>query len=917
MNRTLLTYLQCISLIILLAACQNKSGKPHYTIGFSQCTSYDAWRDEMENKMRGELAFYDNVDLLFKDAQGNNEVQVAQIKELVEKEVDLLIVSPNEEEPLTPVVEQVFKRGIPVILLDRKTGSNLYSAFVGADNYQIGQMAANYVSNILGGEGKLVEIKGGSTPFIERHRGFINGIKKFPGIKVSSVEGDWGVKRDGEAAFVQLVKGGEHFDMIFAHNDILAISAQRVYAALNRSEPIKILGVDGLDGPEGGLQYVSDGLMDATILYPTGGDRAIQLAMDILNNRPYTKENILKTTVIDQSNVEVMKNYTDEISSLEADINRMGEKITQQLNIFKTQQNLLFAISFLFLVAIILLVFTWKLLVERRRIERSLQRRNQEILRQKDEILTMSEVAEKANKDKLTFFTNISHEFRTPLTLIQTPIDEYLANDEEKISRKEMLLMRKNIGRLMRLINQLMDFRRIDSAKMRLQVGELEVVAFLENIMSAFEPMAKKRDIQFKLLFDERNSSLWFDPNMIDKVMFNLLSNAFKYTKDGGRIIVRVREELLQNSVKISIEDNGEGMTPEDARHIFDRFYQGKGAQSKIGTGLGLALSKELMELHHGTITVSSVPEKGTTFEISMKKGNLHFAENELKEEVFQQDIIEDPSFIYDQPEEEVKEQDNKVQSSITILVIEDDPLLRKYLVRKLSPHYQILESASVEEGSILAKEQIPDLITCDLMLDDGDGFDIIKALKSDIRTSHIPIVVVSAKSSMDDRLEGIKLGIDDYVTKPFSFQFLLERIRMLLINREKLREHFIHQLPVEISPSKDTNLERSFMKRFNALIEEYLSDPDFGAQQLGESMGLSRSQLYRKVKAILGYSVNDYINKVRIKKACQLLLEEDMSISEIAQMVGFSSATYFSTVFKNHLQMRPSEYKEAHKSTG
>jgi DNA-binding response OmpR family regulator len=386
-----------------------------------------------------------------------------------------------------------------------------------------------------------------------------------------------------------------------------------------------------------------------------------------------------------------------------------------------------------------------------------------------------------------------------------------------------------------------------------------------------------------------------------------LLSNAFKFTPEGGRVDIRIENHNLKEQVSIVVEDHGIGMTEEQITHIFDRFYQGDQFRS-LGTGLGLALTKELVDLHHGEINIESIPNKGTRFEIRLKSGFDHFTPDErvpleaqyLKEEYYGK--------ISDDSETIVHKGAEKEQS---LLIVEDNPDLRRFLVDKFSKNYGIIEAEQVTDAIERAFEEVPDLIICDLMLHQGNGYDIIERLKSDRRTSHIPIIVLSAKSTTEEKIKGIRLGADDYITKPFNFNILAERVNTLLVNSQKQRDHFIHELPIEHKSTSPTKLNKKFVNEFVSVVEENLSRSNFGVNEICTIMGLSRVQLYRKVKAILGYSVNDYINSVRLKKAKHLLLNSQESIADIGHKVGYSSAAYFSTAFKSHFGHTPSELRE------
>lgn len=870
----------------------------------------------MNAEMERELTFHDDLSLVIKDAEGDNQRQIEHIREFIASNIDLLIVSPNEAGPITQIVEEAYNRGIPVVLLDRKTESKFYTSFVGADNYEIGKIAGNLAVNYLKSKGQIIEVKGlqGSTPFIGRHLGFKEVISTYPGITVSEVDGDWGETGTAKQQFLELVENTD-VDIVFCHNDIMALEAYRAYSKLKRSNQLRIIGVDGLPGPTGGIQLVSEGIMEATVLYPTGGAQAIQVASNILNARPFQKDNILATTVIDSTNVRVMQMQTNQIISHQNDIIRLSEKLSWQKSVFRNQQFVLYSITLLLLICITLLIFTYRFLKERRKTNDSLRIKNEEIVKQRNEVVELATKAEEANQAKLKFFTNISHEFRTPLTLIMGPLDDLLRLNIEDRYRKDLKLIQKNALRLLRLINQLMDFRKIENGKMPVRASENEFVAFLRDISASFEKIALSRNIVFNFITDTPKVMVWFDTSMVDKVFFNLYSNAFKFTHDYGRISTKIDVDELRNQVTIVVEDNGQGMSREHVEHAFDRFYQGENFQAQ-GTGLGLSLSKELLELNHGRIIVKSEKDIGTRFEITLMLGKSHFQETEIQalasEHLFYEDEtllnLTDSLFV----DESVKSEKYVSDKEFTVLIIDDHAEIRGMLERSLSDEFVILLAEDGQVGIKKAREKVPDLIISDIMMAKTDGIEVLKSLKADIKTSHIPVIMITAKNTLEDKLKSIKAGADDCITKPFNLDLLKERIRTTLQNRQKLREHYVHELPSETRLT-GSSLDKKFINDFSLTVEEHLSDSNLSANELAEMLALSRVQLYRKVKALLGYSVNEYIVHMRLKKARHLLTTSNKPISEIATHSGFKSAAYFSTLFKSQVGLSPKEYKTEH----
>lgn len=909
-----------ISFLILLICCTTPEASQKYTIGFSQCTGGDAWRRQMIIDMRGELAFHPEISLEYKDAENSSARQINDIQYFIDKKVDLLIVSPNEADPITPIVEKAFQSGIPVIIVDRKTSSSMYSAYIGANNYEIGKLAGTYIAELLKGYGSILEIWGlrGSSPAIDRHSGLMEVLSKYPGIKISEeINGKWEL----DTAKSQLRKAMPllpDFDLVFAHNDIMAYGAHTVFHEFKPQNKIKFIGIDALPGPIAGIQFVDDWILTASFLYPTGGEEAIRIANLILNDQPYEKENILHSTVIDEKNVRVMKLQSDKILTQQKDIVRQQEKINNQIRTYYSQQILIYILMASLIITIIvgaIAAISWREKIE---INKRLQAKSNEILQQRNTIAEMAEKAAVATQEKLKFFTNISHEFKTPLTLIMGPVEELLGKTADlKYNAKENLtLIKKNAVRLLRLVNQLMDFRKIEDKKMMLRASEHDLIEFVRDVMSAFEKIAQKRKIDFQLIAEIDQVYVWFDPDMLDKVIFNLLSNAFKFTNDKGRIHIIITIDNSNNNVTMIVEDNGIGMSEEHMRHAFDRFYTG---ENYTGTGIGLSLSKELIDLHHGELILKSEKAKGTRFFICLPLGKAHFDEQEIVASKI--DWIRNANFdiLYEENQVEslsqVDKENGKFQKDYTILLIDDNKELRKFLKSQLEPHYNIVEAHDGVTGEHLAFEVVPDVIICDVMLPGKDGFKVSKTLKSDLKTSHIPVIILTAKGSIEQKIAGVQTGADAYITKPFVFEYLHERIKALIRNREVLKEHYSHDLNIETQGPSPGGLDKKFINDFTALIEKNISNADFNVNEIGVELGMSRVQVYRKVKALLGYSVNDYIVNVRLKKAKHLILRTDKTIAEISSEVGFSSSTYFSTIFKSKFNVTPKEFKSSQSS--
>ncbi|GGH30485.1 sensor histidine kinase [Dyadobacter endophyticus] len=893
-------------LLMLFGGCSQKQ-EEGYVIGFSQCTGDDEWRRAMLDGMQRELAFHNNTKLIFRDAHANSAVQVKQIEELLQSGIQLLIVSPNESDPLTPVIEKVFQKGIPVVVVDRRTSSPYYTAYVGGDNYQVGKTVGEYAATLLSGKGSMIEITGlpRSSPASDRHRGLVDALVTRPGIqRVATLNGQW----EKDIAKKELRKTLPNFPnlaLIFAQNEVMAMGAREVCNEIFPERKIRVIGVDGLPGQFGDIQMVYDGHITATALYPTGGEEAARVAMNILQKQPYQKENLLQTAIIDSSNVRMIKMQTDKMISQQNDIERQQARIDEQLEIYQTQRGLLYVMTVLFIVSIILGSVALYSLIENKKINRELNSKNTEILIQRNRIQDIAEKAQEATESKFRFFTNISHEFRTPLTLILAPVEELLRQkNESPAAKKNLSLVQKNAQRLLWLVNQLMDFRKIESGKIRLQAAENDIIAFISELMLPFEQVAKKRRIDFRLITTLHELNVWFDRDMLDKVLFNLLSNAFKFTSDWGHIYIHITQNA--GEVTIKVQDNGSGLSEADMVGAFEMFYQGK--NSTKGTGLGLPLSREFVELHQGTITADGKKGDGATFTVTLPLGNTHFRPEDLADPAA--GAIE-KSITWTTTSFETEEPTNTPphRDLPAIVVIEDNEDLVGFMTGLLQTQYEVVTATDGKAGLDQCFDTVPDLIICDVMLPGMDGLQITAALKADMRTSHIPVILLTAKNAPEQQVEGMQARADMYMTKPFSPQFLQESIRSLLTNRQLLLSAQIGRNMAD-TDTGISRLDKKFVNDLRALIVSRLADPTLTVEAIGKEMGLSRVQLFRKTKALLGGGTNDLILNIRLEKACALLRNPDLTVAEIADQTGFTSQSYFSTVFKTRFGVSPKDWR-------
>ena len=917
-KRSLVAQLLLLVIWYCIVACQSDSPDTRsLRIGFSQRTSADTWRKTMQENMSRELSFTPEIGFIVKDAQGQTSRQVAQIQELINQRVDLLIVSPNAALPITPIVEKAYQQGIPVVILDRRTASDQYTAYVGADNVEVGRTAGTYASALLNARGNVVEIgeSPGSSADIDRHRGFMEAISRHPALNlVTKLEGDWD-KQSFAGKLTQLLTATPTIDLIFAQNDRTALKAYAVCQQLGLQNRVKIIGVDGLPGKNEGIGLVDRGVLNATVLYPTGGKEAIRTAVAILKKQPFKRENRLPTTLIDSTNVSIMQLQNEKVMEQQQDINKQIQRIDELNRTYASQKNTLYLIVSLLLAAILLGGYALYLFRSKRTAYDLLEKQNGEIREQKDEIERVSAQARLATEEKLRFYSYISHEFNTPLSLILTPAEDMLSQKTVPPHelRSNLSLIQKNAYRLLRLIDQMLDLRKTDAGKQRLHASEQDLVAFIADIVQDFSRKAQKQRIDLQFIAAKPQLPVWFDGEKLDKVVVNLLANAFKYTPKGG--LIHVRLDTLDGRVRIQVTDNGDGMTPDEQAHAFDLFFSGT-KTFNLSKGLGLALSMEFIQLHQGDISVQSRKDEGTTFTVLLPLGNAHLDTDEMDGKSSQKTALYQS--LIDDIEEDTGSDTPALRpdrQAATLLVVEDNDELRAFLTARLSKEFDVVSECNGVAGWERALETIPDLIISDVMMPDAadaslDGFQLTQRVKTDWRTSHIPVVLLTSKGQIESRIEGMRAGADLYITKPFNTAYLLESIRTTLANRQKLQQRFAADFSTQTQ--NGSREDRKFINELAALVEQNLTDPAFGVEKLSRDMGLSRVQLYRKVQALLNMNVMDYLSDIRLKRAKYLLRETTKSMADIAVETGFNSPAYFTTFFKQHTRKTPSEYRRS-----
>ena len=871
-------WLYVVFLTLVFSACSDNNVKK-YVIGVSQC-SEDIWRDKLNNELVMSTYQHDNVTLKFASANDNDRLQKQQIEQFIKEGVNLLIVSPNQIHTISSVIDKAYDAGIPVILFDRKTDSRKYTAFIGADNYEAGHEIGYFIGQQLEGKGNIAEICGlqASSPAIERNRGFMDALKNYPDIKVvARGYGDW-IKESGVTAMDSiLVQSKEPFQYVFAQNDRMALGALQSIKK-HKVKGIKIVGIDALPVPGGGMENVRDGNLEASYIYPTRGDSVMQLALNILEKKPYKRDNYLKGALVTKANANVLLMQNEEMNKQTARLNALHGKVDTYLVQYNHQKMYIVLFSIILLLLIGIMVYIYRTILMKRRIE------------------------EEANKAKLQFFTNISHELRTPLTLIADPVNYIMHDDNLNSQQRSMLqIVQRNVLVLTQLVSEILDFRKVQNGKMELRLSDFNLSESMKQWIMLFSASAQKKHIAISMNAPDA-VMLRADQDKIERICYNLLSNALKYTSEGGEITLTAKEE--NGRVMISVADNGCGISSDELPYIFDRFYQAKNAGR--GTGIGLAIVKAFTELHHGEVSATSIEGKGSTFTIHIPVRQKGEVTNQPTEKIEQ---LVEPSSAEEVPNQ-ARHIDELIQPYQTdkpeVLIIDDNIDIRTYLRSVLSEKYNVSEAADGKAGLELARKIVPDIVLSDIMMPVMDGLAFCQQLKTDKAISHIPVILLTARSLDEQRAEGYEHGADAYLSKPFSLRLLFSRIDNLIQSRKKLSKLFSNSDENDAFEKLSNETDKTFAAQLRKIIQDNLSDNEFNVERIGDEIGLSRVQLYRKVKALTGYSPVEMLRKARLTRARHLLRTTEKTVSEVAYAVGFSTPSYFSKCYKDEFGESP-----------
>ncbi len=945
-NLAILILPLCLLTGILSFYSCHSDDTPAYRIGVSQCSD-DAWRNKLNEEMQRELLFYPDVSLEVRSANDDNERQSSDIDYFIRQQVDLLVVSPNRADSLTPAVSKAFDAGIPVIVADRKVTGDKYTAFIGGDNLEVGKLQGQYLRMLLPEGGKVLELMGliGSTPQELRHQGFMASLE---GVEdrydIAQCVGQW-FQKQGEEEVEKALRQHPDIQIIVAQNDQMAIGASRAVGRLNLGHKVYIMGVDGLTGPGNGVEAILNGAIDVSATYATGGDLIIQTAMKILKGEPYERDMVLPTSLVDMKAARLLDNIYKEVDHEIDTVKMLKGRVDAYWELHNLQQTLIGVMLAFLVMSLVFLVVVYRNYSQKRRLNESLNRQKDllrehrdQLAQQNEQLKQLTRQVEEAAKAKLMFFTNVSHDFRTPLTLIAAPLEQIRQKIEngtfaeggmDEEANQLLMLAQKNVKVLQRLVNQVLDFRKLESGKLELNRVPVDLHESCQMAYDSFKGLAYKKHIRLEMKVEEGDYRTMADVQKLERVFFNLMGNAFKYTPENGRITVTMRTGNVaidpglqpQPCVIAQVADTGPGINVEHIQHIFENFYQIDSAHYE-GSGIGLAVAKSFVELHNGKIEVANQPTgTGTIFTITIPKCEVnedaqagqhvpHLDAKSVETELG--DVIEN---------EEITENEAKP----VVLVIDDNADLRQYLQMLLGSQYRVVMARDGQEGIHKAMRMVPDVIICDVMMPVMDGIECCRRLKREVNTCHIPVLMLTANAMDEQRIEGLQEGgADAYMAKPFNPDVLKAQLKALVDNHNRIRDFFGSQIGVGVKPAdtaavndenrpaeaekRTPSLDDKFLMKVKGIIEKNLGDSDFGVEQLGDMIGMSRAQLYRKTKALTNYSPVELIRNTRLKKAQQMLAQGDETIAQVAYSVGFTAPSYFTKCYKDYFGEMPNE---------
>lgn len=905
------TFLSCVLILLLAGSCQEKN---KYRIGISQCSS-DDWRYKMNEEVLREALLHKDVEVEIRSANGDSQQQIADLEYFANNKFDVIVVAPNEAESLTPEVKKLYDEGFPIIIFDRNIYGDTYTQRIGVDNIGLGSLAARYAHSLIPQGLRVLEIYGlpGSTPAIDRSEGFQQVVDSVGGVILGVGAGDWEQDK-AEGVADSLLELYPEVNLIFAHNDRMALGVRKALEKIGKENEVKIIGIDA--SPKIGLKGVSEGKIDATFLYPSEGHLVLREAIKLAKGEDVDREIMLPmTSAVDKTNVDILILQNENLEEDTQKVFALKNQLDNYVSLHNAQTALVYAI-----IAILILLFGVLFLVLRtfwahRRHQAALLHQNRLLQEERDKQKELNEKLEEATQSKISFFTNVSHDLRTPLTLIAEPVEQLNSANNLNTQQKTFLrIAEKNVKILQRLIDQILDFRQFEINKLKLSLTEVDFNKVIRDWLESFYALARKRDIKLVLNEPDEPIKIAIDAEKIERVFFNLISNAIKYSADNSTITVSFAQK--DKNLILKVADTGEGISREDLPHIFDHFFRVEKVRAK-GSGIGLVLAKAFVELHGGTITVESELKKGTTFTVTIPVTHVAEQTEDVHKNISQQDVAAELETV-----ETVKSFE---EEKPLLLVIDDNKDIRELVSELMREEYNVVTAPDGKEGIRKAIKYVPDLIVCDVMMPGMDGMECCTRLKSETITSHIPVLMLTACSLDEQRVQGFESGADGYLSKPFSSAVLKAQAHSLIANRKRIKEVLGTNTPQgktlnasENEPSKQKpavqgDIDNEFYNRFISLFDKKMGDPDLNVEAMASELGFERTQLYRKIKAITNYSPVELMRNIRLKKARHILKTTEKTISEVCYEVGFSNPAYFTKCYREQYGETPSETRLNH----
>lgn len=919
-NKIIKRLLTCLMILSAIVFTSCSGGGKRYRIGVSQCAT-DVWHDKQNNEMKMLAFSEDEVEVSFASADGDDERQKRQIDSLVASGIDLLIVTPNTMSIVTPAIERAYDHGVPVILFDRKADTKKYTAYLGADNYTMGWQVGHYIAAKLNGRGRVVEVQGlkGSSPAADRHIGFTAALREYPNIEIiDTLQCKW-TKESSYAAAKQKLASIASADVVFGANDQMALGARMALdeAGVLKKKHIRFYGIDGLPGEHGGIKMVCDSILDATYVNPTSGDKLITMALNILKGRKYKKDQLLTSAIVTRDNAYLLYLQNQEVMSQMAYLDELHSRVATSLHLLDNQRIYLLSLA---LIAALLLVacgYAYYAYITKAKYSEKLQESY-------DKQLQLTKEVEQLTDEQLSFYTHVSHELRTPLTLMADPVERLLADESIKGTNRDLLnTVNRSVSSLMNLVNEILDFRQMDEGKMKLHLSRFDFSEALHHWGEMVEDVLKRKFLYLKLdTVDAEGEIIEADYEKMGRIFLNLMQIAMRYSVAGTLLSFKLSRDGDQFVLKCI-----NGSVPTDEKELGDMFRRFKYSKGMTGgTAISLANIKAFTDLHHGTITPHALSNSSVEMVFTFPAKQADYEEhcdgslmNDGRQDDYALRLMMEPyanSDIAEKRNEEIVTAD-KAETKPVLLVVDDNVEVRNYVKSVMQADYNVIEAANGRDGMDVALKHVPDLVISDVMMPYMDGIEFCKTLKESPATSHIPVILLTARSLDDQQAEGLQSGADAYIKKPFSSKVLLAQAESLLRNRTLLKVRWSGSATPAAAPAqggansqekaKPTH-EDAFITRLKEVIEASMSDSDLSVENIGERMGMSRVQLYRKVKALTGLTPNELLRKARLARARQLLDNHSGTIAEIAYKVGFATPSYFSKCFKEEYGFLPTE---------